>query len=132
MAEYCFPRHNRLLNAGDYQSVFNNTSFKVFAGEFLILAHKQSGTHARLGLIVAKKNEKRAVGRNRIKRVVRESFRHHKMGLNDLDIVFLARKGIKEIDNQELHKRLEKAWAQLAKKAVKAKKSSKAVLSPEK
>lgn len=119
MTDYCFPRHVRLLNAGDYQSVFNDTSSKVFAGEFLLLARKRDDNQTRLGLIVSKKTDKRAVGRNRIKRLVRDSFRHNKTLLEGLDIVFLARQGIKELDNPDLHKRLEKAWDQLAKKALK-------------
>ncbi len=119
MTEYCFPRHVRLLNAGDYQSVFNNTTSKVFAGEFLLLAIKRDDDQARLGLIVAKKTDKHAVGRNRIKRLVRDSFRHHKTTLAGLDIVFLARQGIKDLDNATLHQRLEKAWHQLAKKSQK-------------
>lgn len=119
MTEYCFPRHVRLLNAGDYQSVFNDTSSKVFAGEFLILARKREDDETRLGLIVAKKTDKRAVGRNRIKRLVRDSFRHNKTQLAGLDIIFLSRQGIKELDNPTLHKRLEKAWDQLVKKSKK-------------
>ncbi|KZN14421.1 ribonuclease P protein component [Marinomonas sp. TW1] len=117
MTDYCFPRQVRLLNAGDYQSVFNDTSAKVFAGEFLLLAYKRNDDQTRLGLIVSKKTDKTAVGRNRIKRLVRESFRHHKLTTTGLDIVFLARNGIKDIDNESLRPRLDKAWSQLAKKA---------------
>ncbi|MBJ7554873.1 ribonuclease P protein component [Marinomonas spartinae] len=119
MTEYCFPRHVRLLNAEDYQSVFNDTSSKVFAGEFLLLARKREDDQARLGLIVAKKTDKRAVGRNRIKRLVRDSFRHNQTLLAGMDIIFLSRQGIKELDNPTLHKRLAKAWDQLAKKSKK-------------
>lgn len=119
MSDFCFPRQVRLLTAGDYQTVFNNTSSKVFAGEFLLLATKRNDNQARLGLIVAKKNEKRAVGRNRIKRLVRDSFRHNKDKLAGYDIVFLARQGIKELDNPTLSKRVEKAWDQLLKKQIK-------------
>ncbi|MBR7888116.1 ribonuclease P protein component [Marinomonas sp. A79] len=132
MTDYCFPRHVRLLNAGDYQSVFNDTSSKVFAGEFLLLARKRDDNHTRLGLIVSKKTDKRAVGRNRIKRLVRDSFRHHKMPLAGLDIVFLARQGIKELDNADLDKRLNKAWDQLAKKAQKPSQTKKRDLSKQK
>lgn len=115
MSDFCFPRQVRLLTAGDYQVVFNNTSSKVFAGEFLLLATKRNDDLARLGLIVAKKNEKHAVGRNRIKRLVRNSFRHNKSKLAGYDIVFLARQGIKELDNSTLSNRVEKAWDQLLK-----------------
>ncbi|TYL49327.1 ribonuclease P protein component [Marinomonas sp. IMCC 4694] len=125
MTDYCFPRHVRLLNAEDYQSVFNDTSSKVFAGEFLLLARKRDDNQTRLGLIVSKKTDKRAVGRNRIKRLVRNSFRHHKTPLSGLDIVFLARQGIKELENVDLHNRLDKAWGQLAKKALKSPQSKK-------
>lgn len=125
MTDYCFPRHVRLLNAEDYQSVFNGTSSKVFAGEFLLLTRKRNDNQTRLGLIVSKKTDKHAVGRNRIKRVVRDSFRHHKVLLSGLDIVFLARNGIKELDNANLHRRLDKAWNQLAKKASKPPQSKK-------
>ncbi|EAQ63094.1 ribonuclease P protein component [Marinomonas sp. MED121] len=120
MTDFCFPRQVRLLTAGDYQTVFNHTSCKVFAGEFLLLATKRDDDLSRLGLIVAKKNEKRAVGRNRIKRLVRESFRHHKVELAGFDVVFLARQGIKELDNPTLAKRIDKAWHQLIKRSKKA------------
>ncbi|WP_133010660.1 ribonuclease P protein component [Marinomonas flavescens] len=132
MTEYCFPRHVRLLNAGDYQSVFNDTTSKVFAGEFLLLARKREDDQTRLGLIVAKKTDKRAVGRNRIKRLVRDSFRHHKIPLAGLDIVFLARQGIKELDNPTLSSRLDKAWDQLAKKSKKTSPNKKHVNSKQK
>ncbi|TBR37450.1 ribonuclease P protein component [Marinomonas agarivorans] len=118
MNDFCFPRQVRLLTAGDYQTVFNNTSSKVFAGEFLLLATKRNDNQARLGLIVAKKNEKRAVERNRIKRLVRNSFRHNKTKLAGYDIVFLARQGIKDLDNPTLSGRIEKAWDQLLKKKL--------------
>ena len=125
MKDYCFPRHVRLLNTGDYQSVFNGTTYKIFAGEFLLFAIKRDDNQNRLGLIVAKKTDKRAVGRNRIKRLVRDSFRHHKLPLAGLDIVFLARQGIKELDNSTLYKRLDKAWDQLAKKSKQPSQSQK-------
>lgn len=117
MSNFCFPRQFRLLTAGDYQSVFDNVSVKVFAGEFILLATKRNDSLSRLGLIVAKKNEKRAVGRNRIKRLVRNSFRHRKEDLAGYDIIFLARHGIKELDNSVLSKRINKSWDQLLKKS---------------
>ncbi|MCZ2721840.1 ribonuclease P protein component [Marinomonas sp. 15G1-11] len=125
MTDFCFPRQVRLLTAGDYKTVFDHTTSKVFAGEFLILATKRNDDLARLGLIVAKKTEKRAVGRNRIKRLVRDSFRHHKLNLAGFDIVFLSRQGIKDIDNATLLKRLDKAWDQIVKKTKNSSKKPK-------
>lgn len=47
---------------------------------------------ARLGIVVAKRNVKLAVARNRIKRLVRETFRQQQQRLNGLDIVVVIKK----------------------------------------
>jgi len=119
MTNFCFPRQARLLKAEDYKGVFDQTTVKVFAGEFLLLASGRDNPNARLGLIVPKKTEKKAVGRNRVKRLVRYSFRHHKSDLAGLDIVFLSRQGISQIDNASLLKKLAKSWDQIVKKHTK-------------
>ena len=43
--------------------------------------------HARLGLVVTKKGNAKAVRRNRIKRIVRETFRQHQPSLGTYDVV---------------------------------------------
>jgi len=68
---------------------------------------------ARLGLAVAKKCAKRAVDRNRLKRLARESFRQHKQSLAGFDIVLLARHASVSATNQELLKSLEKHWSRI-------------------
>lgn len=69
---------------------------------------------ARLGIIVAKRNVKRAVDRNRIRRLIRESFRQEKEGLRGLDIIVLARYNIFDDDQVvEPKKRLKKQWQEL-------------------
>ncbi len=47
----------------------------------------EGNTEARLGLVVAKKLLKRAVDRNKVKRVVREQFRLRLAGLPPVDLV---------------------------------------------
>ena len=47
----------------------------------------EGNTEARLGLVVAKKLLKRAVDRNRVKRVVREQFRLRRSALPAVDLV---------------------------------------------
>jgi ribonuclease P protein component len=82
-------------------------------------------TPARLGLVVAKKHLKRAVDRNRFKRLVRESFRSHQEQLAGLDVVVLARNGaIRSIRSQEqnventesVEELLTKAWRYIQRK----------------
>lgn len=67
--------------------------------------------HPRLGLTVAKKHLKRAHDRNRIKRLVRESFRLSQHNLPSCDFVFVAKRGIGQLDNQTFLQTLDKLWA---------------------
>lgn len=70
-----------------------------------------------MGFVIGKKHVRLAVNRNRIKRVVRDSFRHHQHDLPPVDIIVLAVKGAANIDTQQLHGQLDKAWRQLCRKA---------------
>ncbi len=79
-----------------------------------VLARRNDGGLARVGLAISKKHVRRAVDRNRIKRVVRESFRLHLELLQGLDIVVLARGGIAAKNNQELRAALNAHWNKLA------------------
>lgn len=56
----------------------------------------------RLGLAVSRKVDPRAVGRNRIKRVMRETFRTHRAYLADGDYVVVARSGAAKLDEAQL------------------------------
>lgn len=114
-----FARTSRLLNAKDYKQVFDKARLKVSSPKILILAHPNELSRARIGLVIAKKHVKLAVGRNRIKRVLRDSFRHHQHELEGLDIVVLARKGLATLDNQQLHLCCQQLWQQLQKRVAK-------------
>ena len=69
---------------------------------------------ARLGMAISRKRVPKAVCRNRIKRVARDSFRHHRRELGELDIVVLARPGLARIGNVELRRVLAEHWRHLA------------------
>ena len=118
MTGFEFPRCSRLLNAGDYRTVFNGAKLKVSDRHLLILATPNQLPHPRLGLVIAKKNVRLAVQRNRVKRIIRESFRQQG-SLPGLDIVVLARKGMGDLDNAELHRLIEQSWQRLHKYARK-------------
>jgi ribonuclease P protein component len=70
-----------------------------------------------MGLIIAKKNVKLACTRNRLKRLMRESFRHQQHQLPDLDIVVMARRGLADMNNAEIQQLIEKQWKRLCKRA---------------
>jgi|TARA_B110000971_G_scaffold179107_1_gene185292 ribonuclease P protein component len=70
----------------------------------------------RIGLVIAKKNVSKAVHRNRIKRLIRQSFRTQKSTLDKLDLVVLARKDADKLENQAIAIQLTQLWKDLAKK----------------
>lgn len=114
-----FARQQRLTQASEFKKVFVDPCVKQGDANMLLLGRKNTHKTARLGLAVAKKQLKRAVARNRFKRLTRESFRHHLDVLKDLDIVVVARAGAERKSNRELLDLLAKNWHILVKKCEK-------------
>ncbi|GJM11979.1 MAG: ribonuclease P protein component [Pseudohongiella sp.] len=113
MAEFSFPKTSRLLNAADYKAVFSNAQFKVSCRQFLLLANRNNRPNARIGLVIAKKNVALAVQRNRIKRQLRNTFRHNSELLGELDLVVLARKDADKLNNEELRQTIDSLYQDL-------------------
>lgn len=105
-----FPRTQRLLTSRDFSAVFNNATIKIQSQHFLLLAINNLQTYPRLGCIVAKKHAKRAVERNRIKRIIRETFRLNKHKLLSCDVVVMAKSTTAKQDNKTLHQELGLLW----------------------
>lgn len=116
MTNSIFPRQVRLLTPGDYRRVFDRADAKAQTKQILILAKRNELGFSRLGLVVAKKHAKRAVDRNEIKRIVRESFRHHQSELENFDCVVLSRGGAKDLDKSELRHMVDQLWTRLRQK----------------
>ena len=108
-----FEREKRLLTSRHFTAVFDSPSAKVPGKHVLLLARENDLDHPRLGLVIGKKNVKLAVERNRLKRVIRETFRHNQEALAGLDIVIIARKGLAELENPELHQQFGKLFRRL-------------------
>jgi len=117
--DFTFPKEVRLLTASDYSNVFQDVQLRVSSKNFLILARNYGIDHPRLGIIIAKKNVKLAVERNRLKRQLRETFRKKRELLPNLDIVLLAKKGANSCDNSLIAKELEYLWQKLKQKSFK-------------
>ncbi|MCW5601143.1 ribonuclease P protein component [Nitrosomonas sp.] len=97
MRNYSLPKARRLHRAAEFQSVIR---FKrSVSGQFLQFFIKPSPLdYPRLGLIVAKKLERQAVKRNRLKRVLREIFRIHQQELDKVDCVFRLQRSTTQAD----------------------------------
>ena len=87
-------------------------------GQFTMHACANGGAAPRLGLSIAARVAGNAVQRNRIKRQVRESFRHQQQALVGFDIVVGVRSGVRGIGKPALRSSLEGLWQQVASTCV--------------
>ena len=120
-----FTKSKRLLRSSDYSRVFDQAEARASHRRLLLLARRNQSSQHRLGLVIAKKHVRLAVTRNRIKRVTRETFRQLPESSPTLDVVFLARPGIGELDNATLSSILQQQWQRLLSQACKLGKSDK-------
>ena len=95
-----FPRDRRLLSPPDFARVFR-TGRRTGDRFFTLVFAPGPGPSARLGLAVSRKVSRRAVQRNRIKRLVREAFRR-RPDWPPVDLVVMARPGAAACDNEQL------------------------------
>jgi len=110
-----FSRQYRLTHADDYQYVFAKAR-RFGNRNFTLLVRANSLGHPRLGLAIAKKSAKLAVDRNRIKRLVRESFRHQIADLPSIDIIAMCRSSAVELPSQEIRTQLDTQWRYIRRK----------------
>ena len=110
--DFSFPPQLRLKKPAEFKNVFAKP-VKSSDAYFTLLAIKNDFDHPRLGLAIAKKNIKKAIHRNVIKRAVRENFRMQQQSLGNLDIVVLARREAVDAPLELLRKSLEKHWLRL-------------------
>lgn len=111
-----FPKSHRLLAKPQFDRVFDKAK-RVFFPDFIVLFRKSTKETACLGLAISKKSVKRAIDRNRCKRIVRESFRL--TPLPNMDIIFLSRRGLDKLSNTQLSEKLAFAWKKLQKSHLK-------------
>ncbi len=110
-----FSQKLKLLTAENYQNVFNQAQ-RFGNRSFTVLATENNLGHARLGLAISKKCAKRAVDRNRIKRLFRESFRSQQHILPCVDIVAMCKPSALSLDNKEIKAQIETQWRFMRKK----------------
>ena len=121
-----FGKTYRLLTPGDFKTVFDDVNWKASTQLLTALSRENSSNKARLGVVISKRNYRLAVERNRIKRLIRESFRHDRHKLDGLDIVILVRKGFQDVDNRTVTEQLTKLWKRLQRNVQKSQNGSQA------
>ncbi|MFV1972244.1 MAG: ribonuclease P protein component [Thiohalobacterales bacterium] len=109
------PRQARLTEPAEFKRVFDHCRCKASNRWMTLLAISNDRDHPRLGLVISRKAARTAVARNRIKRLVRENFRHTRQPLGGLDIVVIGRPGITLQANRDFAEALDKLWEKLIK-----------------
>jgi ribonuclease P protein component len=109
-----FPRSLRLTRAIDFQQVFKSNNRRSDAG-ITILIGNSAGACPRLGFAIARKQIQKAVQRNILKRLFRESFRKNQHRLPSRDMVIMVRREILLTERVKLKARLEQHWNSIIK-----------------
>ncbi|ASP37964.1 ribonuclease P protein component [Bacterioplanes sanyensis] len=113
MPDNQFSRRSRLLKPAEFKQVFDHTELRGSTPHLLVLATHNELGHPRLGFVLAKKQIKHAVARNRVRRLVRESFRLHQHDLPAVDLVVLGRGSLVALDNQQIREMIDALWFRL-------------------
>jgi len=87
---------------------------------FLVITRNNALGRARLGLAVGVKAAGNAVNRNRVKRLARESFRHHQQELPSVDLVVNARVAAGKATNREIRASLAGHWDRIVRRCARS------------
>ena len=94
-----FKRENRLI-----ASVRFNNSYSFSVPQFVLKERENGLLLNRFGIVVSKKIDKRAVVRNKIKRIFRDALLNlNKNMVSGHDILFIAKTGILSKKKEEMH-----------------------------
>ena len=104
-----FKKRNRLLNKTAFSSVLSAQK-KRFCGTFILYTHENSYDHPRMGIIISKKQVRLASDRNRIRRMVKETFRENIASLPNIDIVLIGLHPMQHLTGIEILRCIEKQW----------------------
>lgn len=113
MGENSFSRELRLLTPTHFENVFSQ-AIPAVSPQLTILARKNLYNHPRIGITLSKKRVRKAHDRNRLKRLIRESFRLQQHQLPYVDIVVVGKNGLDKMTNQQVSQLLGKLWKKLS------------------
>lgn len=108
---YRFNSARRLIKKTDFDYVFNKAK-KVVLGHITLLYKPNTLTHARLGFAISKRFANKAVFRNKIRRIIKESFRKQN-NLPAYDMVILLNKTCDKQKIDFIQKNIEQLWLKL-------------------
>lgn len=105
MHAHPFPKSARVRAAGDFARTFaggRRAGGHYFRAVFLVRPDAAAPRNARLGMAISRKVDKRAVERNRIRRLIREWFRHRHAQWIPGDLVISGKPEASGVDAAQL------------------------------
>jgi len=111
--DHRFPPERRLRKPGEFKQVYA-TGRRLGNEFFSVNAQPNAHSAARLGMSVAIRTLGGAVARNRVRRLIRESFRLNQSTLPALDIIVGVRAAARGTDSARLRASLEQLWQKIA------------------
>lgn len=108
-----FQAAQRLHHKPEFDAVYKRGR-RYSDAFFLVLASPNQLNVPRLGLSISAKSVGNSVNRNRVKRLVRESFRTHQHQLPNVDVVVNSKPAARAALNAALRASLEKIWQGIA------------------
>ena len=109
MLHFYFKKQFRLSNETHFSFVFKKP-VKLEISEIIMLSRFNSLEYSRLGLSITKKNIRHAHERNRLKRLIRESFRLSQHKIIRIDVIIIAKKNAIQLNSAVLREKMEKLW----------------------
>ena len=103
MLRFRFCTSSRIKDSSDFQRVFAETNYRFTRGPLILLARQTELGVPRLGLVIRKKNLRKAFQRNLMKRLVRENFRLRQHDLPSVDIIVMSRSPIEGKSRPQIH-----------------------------
>lgn len=106
------PPEARLRRAGDFTALRKPTG-RLGSACFRIRYRDNEVGFARLGQAISRRVSKRAVDRNRIRRIVRESFRLARADLPPVDVLIIANPSAVDLSRSDLRAEVDQLWKRL-------------------
>ena len=111
---HTFPPEKRLRCREDFTLVFSKAEHRFRQDKLHLIAKSQKLSHSRVGLVIPKKMLKKAVHRNRLKRIIRDEFRRwHFCHPCDMIISLKQKIDPAELYQQDIHQVIQKMLSRL-------------------
>lgn len=112
-----FPPQRRVRRKVDFEAAYKRGR-RFSDGLFIMTVRANESDGPRLGLAIAARTIGNAVARNRLRRLIRESFRHAQHRLPAADIIVGAKVGARSAPDPVRRQSLSALWNKIASKCA--------------